>query len=123
MPCGATLNWVSKSVSSVTSPNRSRLKNSWKRWMWRWNSPKRKLARIQVLSLRNPVEPPRAHLFQPGSTDGFHFPKAKFSMINGSDILKAKILVVDDQQANVLLLDRVLRGAGYDSIAVTRNPR
>lgn len=37
-------------------------------------------------------------------------------------ILHAKILVVDDQEANVTLLDRMLRGAGYRAITSTRDP-
>lgn len=44
-------------------------------------------------------------------------------MIRPSDILNASVLVVDDQEANVLLLDRMLRGAGYTAIASTMNPR
>ena len=43
-------------------------------------------------------------------------------MISSSDILKASILVVDDQVANVLLLERMLRGAGYTSIVSTTDP-
>ena len=43
-------------------------------------------------------------------------------MINPSEILHGKILIVDDQEANVLLLDRILRGAGYDSITSTMDP-
>lgn len=43
-------------------------------------------------------------------------------MINTPDIFTAKILIVDDQAANVLLLERMLSGAGYTSIASTRNP-
>ena len=44
-------------------------------------------------------------------------------MIKAADILAASILVVDDQEANVLLLERMLRGAGYTSIASTMNPQ
>ena len=44
-------------------------------------------------------------------------------MIISSDILKASILIVDDQAANVSLLEQMLRGAGYVSIASTRDPR
>jgi adenylate cyclase len=44
-------------------------------------------------------------------------------MISPSDILNAKILIVDDQEANVLLLERMLRGASYTSIASTTDPR
>jgi adenylate cyclase len=44
-------------------------------------------------------------------------------MITASDILKAGILIVDDQPANVTLLEQMLRGAGYVSIASTSDPR
>ena len=43
-------------------------------------------------------------------------------MINPSDILHGSILIVDDQDANVILLERILRGAGYDSIYSTTDP-
>jgi len=43
-------------------------------------------------------------------------------MVNSADILKAGILVVDDQEVNVLLLERMLRGAGYVSITSTMDP-
>ena len=43
-------------------------------------------------------------------------------MVSSSDILNARVLVVDDQEANVLLLERMLRGAGYASVASTMNP-
>lgn len=43
-------------------------------------------------------------------------------MIKASDILKANLLIVDDQHANVLLLEKILRGAGYTSITSTQNP-
>jgi len=44
-------------------------------------------------------------------------------VINSSDILKANLLIVDDQAANVLLLERLLRNEGYISITTTQNPR
>jgi adenylate cyclase len=40
-------------------------------------------------------------------------------MISPIDILHAKILIVDDQQANVLLLEQMLHGAGYDAVTTT----
>lgn len=43
-------------------------------------------------------------------------------MIKNSDILKANLLIVDDQSANVLLLEKILRGEGYTSINSTQNP-
>ena len=43
-------------------------------------------------------------------------------MVSSSEILNASILVVDDQEANVLLLQRMLRGAGYTSVASTKDP-
>src|SRR5476649_691564 len=44
-------------------------------------------------------------------------------MISSSDILHGKVMIVDDQEANVILLERMLRGAGYVSITSTMNPR
>ena len=44
-------------------------------------------------------------------------------MVGESDILSANVLLVDDEEANVLLLRRTLSGAGYVSIASTMNPR
>lgn len=44
-------------------------------------------------------------------------------MITSSDIFKASILIVDDQEANVSLLEQMLRDAGYVAIASTRDPR
>ena len=43
-------------------------------------------------------------------------------MISSADILKGSILIVDDEQADVSLLEKMLRGAGYVSISSTRNP-
>ncbi len=43
-------------------------------------------------------------------------------MVSSSAILNARILVVDDQDANVLLLERMLSGAGYVSVASTTDP-
>ena len=43
-------------------------------------------------------------------------------MITAADILKARILIVDDQQANVTLLEQMLDGAGYVAVSSTRNP-
>jgi diguanylate cyclase (GGDEF)-like protein len=43
-------------------------------------------------------------------------------MVSSSDILHGKVLIVDDQEANVLLLERMLRGAGYVSVTSTMNP-
>ena len=43
-------------------------------------------------------------------------------MITESDILKAKVLIVDDQESNVILLEQILHGAGYTCVASTMNP-
>jgi len=43
-------------------------------------------------------------------------------MITASDILQAKLLIVDDLPANVQLLERMLRGAGYASITTAMDP-
>ena len=44
-------------------------------------------------------------------------------MISTPDILNAKILIVDDQEANVRLLEQMLSDARYTCIASTMNPR
>jgi serine phosphatase RsbU (regulator of sigma subunit) len=44
-------------------------------------------------------------------------------MVSSSDILNAGILVVDDKDANVLLLEGMLRVAGYTSVESTTDPR
>jgi len=44
-------------------------------------------------------------------------------MITSSDILNSRVLIVDDQEANVFLLEHILRGAGYASVASTMDPR
>ncbi len=44
-------------------------------------------------------------------------------MLETSEILNASILVVDDQEANVDLLERMLAEAGYRRIASTTNPQ
>lgn len=43
-------------------------------------------------------------------------------MVSSADILNAGILIVDDLEANVLLLEQMLRGAGYKRISSTRDP-
>ena len=42
-------------------------------------------------------------------------------MISGSDILHGKILIVDDRELNVVLLERILAGAGYVFVTSTTN--
>jgi PAS domain S-box-containing protein len=44
-------------------------------------------------------------------------------MVKLSDILDAKVLIVDDQEANVRLLEQLLREAGYTCVASTMNPQ
>jgi signal transduction histidine kinase len=43
-------------------------------------------------------------------------------VISSSDILHGKVLIVDDQEVNVLLLEQMLRSAGYVSITSTMDP-
>jgi two-component system, cell cycle response regulator len=43
-------------------------------------------------------------------------------MPSNADILKARILIVDDQEANVQLLEQMLNGAGYVDLSTTMNP-
>ena len=44
------------------------------------------------------------------------------AMVSPADILNARILVVDDQEANVRLLEGMLRIAGYTSVESTTDP-
>jgi PAS domain S-box-containing protein len=43
-------------------------------------------------------------------------------MVSTTDILNARILIVDDQAANVKLLEQMLREAGYQSLTSTMDP-
>jgi two-component system cell cycle response regulator len=43
-------------------------------------------------------------------------------MISSSDILRGKVLIVDNQEANVLLLERLLLAAGYVAVTSTMDP-
>lgn len=43
-------------------------------------------------------------------------------MVSSTDILNARILIVDDQELNVRVLQRTLEGAGYVSITSTMDP-
>jgi PAS domain S-box-containing protein len=44
-------------------------------------------------------------------------------MLEVSEILDASILIVDDQEANVMLLEQMLRNEGYTNITTTQYPR
>lgn len=44
-------------------------------------------------------------------------------MLEASEILNASILIVDDQAANVLLLEQMLRAIGYQNISTAMDPR
>lgn len=43
-------------------------------------------------------------------------------MIEPSEIVRAGILIVDDQEANVMLLEQMLKNAGYTNVSSTMNP-
>jgi DNA-binding response OmpR family regulator len=43
-------------------------------------------------------------------------------MVRTLDILNARVLIVDDQSSHVLLLERMLRDAGYTSVESTTDP-
>jgi CheY-like chemotaxis protein len=43
-------------------------------------------------------------------------------MISAAEILNASVLIVDDQQSNVLLLEEILREAGYTRVSSTMDP-
>jgi DNA-binding NtrC family response regulator len=44
-------------------------------------------------------------------------------MISELEVYQAKLLIVDDQKANIQFLERTLKNAGYSSITSTSNPR
>ena len=44
-------------------------------------------------------------------------------MVSSQELLNAEILIVDDQDAHVQLLERLLREAGYGNVASTTDPR
>lgn len=44
-------------------------------------------------------------------------------MLNSNEILNAKILIVDDQEVNVILLEQMLQKAGYVNVTSTTDPR
>jgi CheY-like chemotaxis protein len=44
-------------------------------------------------------------------------------MLSNTEILEASILVVDDQDANIKLLERLLQGAGYTNVSSTTAPQ
>jgi PAS domain S-box-containing protein len=44
-------------------------------------------------------------------------------MISSTDILHARILIVDDQEVNIGLLEQTLAEAGYDNVDSTTSPR
>jgi putative two-component system response regulator len=48
---------------------------------------------------------------------------ASASLLGKGEILAATILIVDDQEAGVRLLERMLRGAGYTAVSSTTDPR
>jgi PAS domain S-box-containing protein len=44
-------------------------------------------------------------------------------MLDAAEILNARILIVDDQEPNVILLEKMLRNAGYQHLTSTMDPR
>jgi PAS domain S-box-containing protein len=45
------------------------------------------------------------------------------AMLEATEIRNASILIVDDQEANVLLLEQMLQNAGYRNITTTQRPK
>ncbi|OYY57582.1 MAG: hypothetical protein B7Y50_14960 [Hydrogenophilales bacterium 28-61-11] len=43
-------------------------------------------------------------------------------MVGTDDLLNARILIVDDQDTNVMLLEQILSGAGYRAVTSTTDP-
>ena len=51
-----------------------------------------------------------------------NLPKRTDMLIAESDILNARLLIVDDQEANITLLEQMLDDAGYSCVTSTMNP-
>lgn len=43
-------------------------------------------------------------------------------MATSTEVFRGRVLIVDDQECNVLLLERMLRGAGYSGVSSTTDP-
>src|SRR2546428_12681720 len=50
-------------------------------------------------------------------------PQGGLTMLVSAQVKNARILVVDDQEANVRLLERILSGAGYPNVVSTTDSR
>ncbi|HSD39067.1 MAG TPA: response regulator [Rhodocyclaceae bacterium] len=50
-------------------------------------------------------------------------PREMHGRLDAADILNAGILIVDDQEANVMLLEQMLADSGYRQVSSTMNPR
>jgi PAS domain S-box-containing protein len=50
-------------------------------------------------------------------------PREMNGRLDAADILNAGILIVDDQEANVMLLEQMLADSGYKQVSSTMNPR
>lgn len=50
-------------------------------------------------------------------------PEAPIAALDSAELHAASILVVDDEPANVRLLERIVRGAGYTNLTSTTDPR
>src|SRR3954463_5022069 len=95
MRCPAMSRGASKRASSTISPSPSKSTSSWPPWTRHSRSRKRHPLRRRK-GTRMTIEEP--------------------------EILRAGILIVDDQQANVSLIEQMLLEAGYKSVSSTRNP-
>src|SRR5471030_716759 len=49
-------------------------------------------------------------------------PERTDSMVTATKILNASVLIVDDQKSNILLLEEILREAGYTHVSSTMDP-
>ena len=101
--------------------------------LWRTMRPRGSISRIRT----NPASRPKRALLKLTSdgprTDGLSHlgsskepfrpekKRAQKPMITPTDILLGKILIVDDQEANVALLEQVLREAGYSNVSSTND--
>lgn len=89
-----------------------------KRWTQHWTLPvggrKRKLGRCCTASTHGKLGNSETRGKEPN--------ESTYAMIPASEILGARVLIVDDQESNVRMLLRLLSDAGYSQVMATMQP-
>src|SRR6266511_218511 len=80
--------------------------------------------RSRGCSTREPEPTSPSRWMWPSSCRSSETPSRKgdSTVRSNDDLIKANILIVDDEETNVFLLERILRRAGYDNVTGTTDP-